>query len=114
MSEKSAFDISTKTMLDGFSKILKQDERQNVINLEKLKKAIQYLETGKNKERDVAMFLMELSFGLERRKLRFLKWRENFDWNNDGSIKEKLTRIIHGATVKIIPRLQVDSLDNSV
>lgn len=37
MSEKSAFDISTKTMLDGFSKILKQDERQNVINLEKLK-----------------------------------------------------------------------------
>lgn len=90
MSEKSAFDISTKTMLDGFSKILKQDERQNVINLEKLKKAIQYLETGKNKERDVAMFLMELSFGLERRKLRFLKWRENFDWNNDGSIKEKL------------------------
>ena len=25
-----------------------------------------------------------------------------------------LTRIIHGATVKIIPRLQVDSLDNSV
>lgn len=90
MSEKSAFDISTKTMLDGFSKILKQDERQNVINLEKLKKAIQYLETGKNKERDVAMFLMELSFGLERRKLRFLKWKENFDWNNDGSIKEKL------------------------
>lgn len=24
------------------------------------------------------------------RKLRFLKWRENFDWNNDGNIKEKL------------------------
>lgn len=90
MSEKSAFDISTKAMLDGFSKALKQDERQNVINLGKLKKAIQYLETGKNKERDVAMFLMELSFGLERRKLRFLKWKENFDWNNDGSINDKL------------------------
>lgn len=90
MSEKSAFDISTKAMLDGFSKALKQDERQNVINFGKLKKAIQYLETGKNKERDVAMFLMELSFGLERRKLRFLKWKENFDWNNDGSIKDKL------------------------
>lgn len=28
--------------------------------------------------------------------------------------KQILTRIIHGATVKIIPRLQVDSLDNSV
>lgn len=56
----------------------------------KLKKAIQYLEAGKNKERDVAMFLMKLSFGLERRKLRFLKWKENFDWNNDGSIKDKL------------------------
>lgn len=90
MSEKSAFDISTKAMLNGFSKALKQDERQNVINLRKLKKAIQYLEIGKNKERDVAMFLMELSFGLERRKLRFLKWKENFDWNNDGSIKDKL------------------------
>lgn len=90
MSEKSAFEISTKTMLDGFSKTLKQDERQNVINVGKLKKAIQYLEAGKNKERDVAMFLMELSFGLERRKLRFLKWKENFDWNNDGSIKDKL------------------------
>lgn len=36
------------------------------------------------------MFLMELSFGLERRKLRFLKWKENFDWNNNGSIKDKL------------------------
>lgn len=90
MSEKSAFDISTKAMLDGFSKTLKQDERRNVINSEKLKKAIQYLDAGKNKERDVAMFLMELSFGLERRKLRFLKWKENFDWNNDGSIKDKL------------------------
>lgn len=90
MSEKSAFDISTKAMLDGFSKTLKQDERRNVINMGKLKKAIQYLETGKNKERDVAMFLMELSFGLERRKLRSLKWKENFDWNNDGSLKDKL------------------------
>lgn len=37
--------------------------------------------------------------------------------NNVGSTKIGkyfLSRIIHGATVKIIPRLQVDSLDNSV
>lgn len=27
---------------------------------------------------------------MERRKLRFLKWKENFDWNNDGSIKDKI------------------------
>lgn len=90
MPETCAFDISTKAMLDGFPKTLKQDERRNVINSEKLKKAIQYLDAGKNKERDVGMFLMELSFGLEWRKLRFLKWKENFDWNNDGSIKDKI------------------------
>lgn len=93
MSVKGIFEISTKAMLDGFTKILKQGERRNVIDsdkLNRLKKAIQYLDTGKNKERDVAMFLMELSFGLERRKLRFLKWKENFGWNNDGSIKDKL------------------------
>lgn len=90
MSEKSAFDISTKEMQDRFSKTLKQNERRNVIDLDKLKKAIQYLGTGKNRERDVAMLLMELSFGLERRKLRLLKWEENFDWNNDGRIKDKL------------------------
>lgn len=90
MSEKCAFAISTKEMQDGFSKTLIQNERRNVIDLDKLKKAIQYLGTGKNKERDVVMLLMELSFGLERRKLRFLKWEENFDWNNDGSIKDKL------------------------
>ena len=90
MSEKCAFDISTKEMQDGFSKTLKQNERRNVIDLDKLKKAMQYLGTGKNKERDVAMLLMELSFGLERRKLRLLKWEENFDWNNDGGIEDKL------------------------
>ncbi len=73
MSEKSAFDISTKVMLEGFSKTLKRDERRNVFDLYKIKKAIQYLDIGRNKERDVAMLLMELSFGLERRKLRFLK-----------------------------------------
>ena len=88
MSEKSAFDISTKVMLKGFSKILKRDERRNVIDLDKMKKAIQYLDTGRNKKRDVAMFLMELSFGLEWRKLRFLKWKENVDYSKDGSIKE--------------------------
>ncbi len=81
MSEKSAFDIRTKVMLDGFSKTLKRDERRNVIDLDKIKKAIQYLDTGKNRERDVAIFLMELSFGLERRKLRLLKWRENVDYS---------------------------------
>lgn len=48
-----------------------------------------YREKDKIKERDVAMFLMELSFGLERRKLRVLKWNENFYWNRDGSIKDK-------------------------
>lgn len=48
-----------------------------------------YREKDKIKERDVAMFLMELSFGLERRKLRVLKWSENFYWNRDGSIKDK-------------------------
>lgn len=93
MSMKGTFDISTKAMLEGFTKALKQDERRNVFvsdQSDKLKKAIQYLDTGKNKERDIAMFLMELSFGLERRKLRFLKWKENFSWNNDGSIKDKL------------------------
>ncbi|XCP84764.1 hypothetical protein ABXS75_17210 [Roseburia hominis] len=90
MSEKSAFDISTKVMLEGFSKTLKRDEKRNVINLDKIKKAIQYLDTGRNKERDVAMLLMELSFGLERRKLRFLKWKENVDYSKDGSIKDKL------------------------
>lgn len=92
MSMKGTFDISTKTMLNGFTVALKKDERRNVFvsdKSDKLKKAIQYLDTGKNKERDVAMFLMELSFGLERRKLRFLKWKENFGWNNDGSIKDK-------------------------
>ncbi len=90
MSKNRLFDISTKEMLDGFSKTLKQNERRNVIDPDKLKKAIQYLGTGKNKERDVTMLLMELSFGLERRKLRLLKWKENFDWNNDGGIKDKL------------------------
>lgn len=90
MSEKSAFDISTKVMLEGFSKTLKRDKRRNVIDLNKIKKAIQYLDTGRNKERDVAMLLMELSFGLERRKLRFLKWKENVDYSKDGSIKDKL------------------------
>lgn len=90
MSEKSAFDISTNAMLDEFPKTFKQDERRYIIDAYKLKKAIQYLDAGKNRERDVTMFLMELSFGLERRKLRFLKWNENFDWNKDGSINDKL------------------------
>lgn len=74
----------------AYSSALKRFLKYCSIDMGKLKKAIQYLEAGKNKERDVAMFLMELSFGLERRKLRFLKWKENFDWNNDGSIKDKL------------------------
>lgn len=86
MSDKGIFNISTKEMLDGFSRTLKQNERQNVIDANKLKKAIQYLEAGNNRERDTAMFLTELSFGLERRKLRSLKWEENFDLNDDGSI----------------------------
>ncbi len=86
VSDKGIFNISTKEMLDGFSRTLKQNERQNVIDVNKLKKAIQYLGTGNNRERDTAMFLMELSFGLERRKLRSLKWEENFDLNDDGSI----------------------------
>lgn len=93
MSMKGTFDTSTKAMLNGFTTALKQGERKNVFvsdKSDKLKKAIQFLDTGKNKERDVAMFLMELSFGLERRKLRFLKWKENFGWNNDRSIKDKL------------------------
>ena len=90
MSEKRTFDISTKEMQDGFSRTLKQNERRNVIDSDKLKRAIQYLNTGKNKERDVALFLMELSFGLERRKLQSLKWKENVDCNRDGSVKNKL------------------------
>ncbi len=79
-----------KAMLDGFSKTLKEDGRRIIFDLDKLNKALRYLDAGKNRERDTAMFLMELSFGLERRKLRFLKWNENFDWNKDGSINDKL------------------------
>lgn len=91
MSDKGNFDISTKEMLDGFSRTLKKDKRLDVINPDKLKLAIQYLDHGKNRERDVAMFLMELSFGLERRKLRNLKWGKNIKCDNKGNIGNMLS-----------------------
>lgn len=111
MSDKGTFEISTKALLDGYSNTLKKDERRDVIGTVKLKKAVQYLNTGKNKERDVALFLMELSFGLERRKLRLLKWGENIICNKNGSIENNLwldgkKRAMPKELVKALQRLK--------
>lgn len=111
MSDKGVFEISAKDLLDGYSKTLKKDERRDVIDPDKLKKAVQYLNTGKNKERDVALFLMELSFGLERRKLRLLKWGENIICNKNGSIENNLwldgkKRAMPKELVKALQRLK--------
>ncbi len=62
MTMKGSFDTSTKAMLNGFATALKQGERKNVFvsdKSDKLKKAIQFLDTGKNKERDVTFQTME-------------------------------------------------------
>lgn len=106
-SDRGTFHIGTQEMLDGFSRTLKKDDRQDVINKEKLKRAIQYLNTGKNAERDVAMFLMELSFGLERRKLRLLKWKENVRFDRNNNIEEDL--IIDGKK-KQMPKKLITAL----
>lgn len=106
-SDRGTFHIGTQEMLDGFSRTLKKDGRQDVIDKEKLKRAIQYLNTGKNAERDVAMFLMELSFGLERRKLRLLKWKENVRFDRNNNIEEDL--IIDGKK-KQMPKKLITAL----
>lgn len=102
MSDNTAFDISTKDMIAGFSRTFDKDEKQNIMDMDKLKKAVRYLTDGKNKERDVALFLMVLAFGLERRKLCMLKWdnvEEQDQWilKQDGRevpIPEKVTEAL--------------------
>lgn len=74
MTDNRAFDISTKELINVFSQEFETEEKQTIIEPVRLKKVVQYLQKGKNKERDVAMFLMLLAFGTERRKLCSLKW----------------------------------------
>lgn len=110
MSDNSAFDISTKDMVEGFYKTLKKNERKDVIDEVKLKRALQYLNSGKNRERDTAIFLMELSFGLERRKLRLLRWDVNFSDRENG-ITGSMEELIVDGKSRNMPKELIKALE---
>lgn len=59
--------------------IRSKNDEVNLYDIEKIKKAIKYLEQGRNGLRDKTLFLMLLCFGVERRNLCLLKWNEDID-----------------------------------
>lgn len=93
MTDNGAFDISTKELVSVFSRKFEIEEKQNIIEPARLKKVVQYLQKGKNKERDVAMFLMLLAFGIERRRLCSLRWNDIEIQDGRGVLKQEARKV---------------------
>lgn len=77
MSDKDIFDVCSNEVIGRFADKANTTEFADIMDQQKLKKAIIFLGKGRNKERDVALFLTLLSFGVERRKLCLLQWKSN-------------------------------------
>lgn len=74
-TKKGEFD-NPERVKKSFSDFLPQYEMQDVMCIDKLKEALKFLDRNRNGIRNKTMMLFLLAYGMERRKLCALKWRQ--------------------------------------
>lgn len=72
-SKKGEFDDPDRVKRN-FPEFLPKSETQDVMCIDKLKKALEFLESNRNGVRNKTILLFFLTYGMERRKLCALKW----------------------------------------
>lgn len=78
-SEKGEFD-DPERVKKSFPEFLPQYEMQNIMCVDKLRVALKFLDGNRNGIRNKAILLFFLAYGMERRKLCALKWKNiHFD-----------------------------------
>lgn len=108
------FDKGGEQIIKLFPEFRSEENTNDEMDLDKLNIVFSNLKRGRNSERNTVLLLLMLSFGIERRKLCFLKW-DDVQSDKDG-VKLKLDNIacpipetLAGALIelrKIYPRVQ--------
>ena len=80
-TDNGEFDVSSNVVINRCEKILRKKMELEEVDERKIKKAIKYLEAGRNGLRDKSIFLILFYFGIERRNICMLRWNE--DITND-------------------------------
>lgn len=76
-AKNDTFDKSSKDIIAMCDEVLNEPlAKKNETDIEKIVRIIKYLERGANGLRNKTIYLMLLCFGIERRKLCALKWRD--------------------------------------
>ncbi len=102
MMGNDAFRVSSNVILNLFPNVSAQNEREDIMDIPKLKVAFQTLKKGRNGSRNAALLLMLLSFGIERRNLCLLEWKKHILFN-EKSIK--IGDKIHKMPTKLVEAL---------
>lgn len=87
------FDTGAENIIKLFPEFRSKENTNDEMDLDKLNIVFENLKRGRNSERNIVLLLLLLSFGIERRKLCFLEWR-NVQYDDD-CMKLKLDNIVY-------------------
>lgn len=76
------FDTGAENIIKLFPEFRSEVNTNDEMDLDKLNIVFENLKRGRNSERNIVLLLLLLSFGIERRKLCFLEWR-NVQYDDD-------------------------------